>query len=286
MHLAIVGASAVGGALGARLVAAGHDVAFCVRTPIETLTIEAPDGTLAIRPRCVDRIEDADAVLIAVKTQDVAAALSRVHVDAPVACLTNGLEAERICARRFADVHAVCVYTPAEHLEPGVVRQWTAAPRGVLDVGRFPDGVTAIDRQLADAFASAGYTAEPRADVLAQKRAKLLLNLGNIVEALGLDPALATAARDEATRVFAAASLPIADDSARRALVRSEPIAGATRRGGSTWQSLQRGRPLETPYLNGEIVRLGRLHGVPTPINSQLVGYSGSANGGAGRAIK
>ena len=56
----------------------------------------------------------------------------------------------------------------------------------------------------------------------------------------------------------------------RRGLTVGE-ISGATRRGGSTWQSLARGaRELECDYLNGEIVLLGRLHGVPTPVNELL----------------
>ena len=48
-------------------------------------------------------------------------------------------------------------------------------------------------------------------------------------------------------------------------------IEGARARGGSTWQSLARGTgTIETDYLNGEIALLGRLHGVPTPVNAAL----------------
>ena len=48
-------------------------------------------------------------------------------------------------------------------------------------------------------------------------------------------------------------------------------IGGQQRRGSSTHQSLTRGmRAVETDYLNGEIVLLGRLHGVPTPVNELL----------------
>jgi 2-dehydropantoate 2-reductase len=35
--------------------------------------------------------------------------------------------------------------------------------------------------------------------------------------------------------------------------------------------ALERGRPLEIDYLNGEIVRRGALHGVPVPVNRALV---------------
>ena len=49
------------------------------------------------------------------------------------------------------------------------------------------------------------------------------------------------------------------------------PIDGQRRGGGSTWQSLARGlASVETDYLNGEIVLLGRLHGVPTPANELM----------------
>ena len=48
-------------------------------------------------------------------------------------------------------------------------------------------------------------------------------------------------------------------------------IAGRARPGGSSWQSVARATgDIETDYLNGEIVRLGRMHGVPTPANELL----------------
>ena len=40
---------------------------------------------------------------------------------------------------------------------------------------------------------------------------------------------------------------------------------------GSTLQSIQRGRPTEIDYLNGEIVELGKRCGEVTPLNSKIV---------------
>ena len=52
---------------------------------------------------------------------------------------------------------------------------------------------------------------------------------------------------------------------------RSGESQGNGDRGGSSWQSLQRGvGAIETDFLNGEIVLLGRLHGIPTPANLTL----------------
>jgi 2-dehydropantoate 2-reductase len=58
------------------------------------------------------------------------------------------------------------------------------------------------------------------------------------------------------------------DRERRGDLLQPQPINGQPRSGGSSWQSLARGTgSIEADYLNGEIVLLGRLHGVPTPVN-------------------
>ncbi len=68
------------------------------------------------------------------------------------------------------------------------------------------------------------------------------------------------------------ARVSVEEDQARRGdHISWRPIAGVRRSGGSSWQSLARGTgAIETDYLNGEIVLLGRLHGVPTPANAVL----------------
>ena len=61
------------------------------------------------------------------------------------------------------------------------------------------------------------------------------------------------------------------DIGARWELLDIKAIGGRERGGSSSWQSLARGAgTIETDYLNGEIVLLGRLHGVPTPLNEAI----------------
>ena len=79
----------------------------------------------------------------------------------------------------------------------------------------------------------------------------------------------------EGEAVLSAAGCEVAtadEDRIRRGdLLQRGEIAGRARPGGSTWQSLQRATgTIETDYLNGEIVLLGRLHGVPTPANELM----------------
>jgi len=53
--------------------------------------------------------------------------------------------------------------------------------------------------------------------------------------------------------------------------VKLADITGHSRAGGSTWQSLTRGlSSIEVDFLNGEIVLLGKLYGIPTPYNRLL----------------
>ncbi|HUR69653.1 MAG TPA: ketopantoate reductase C-terminal domain-containing protein, partial [Candidatus Thermoplasmatota archaeon] len=52
---------------------------------------------------------------------------------------------------------------------------------------------------------------------------------------------------------------------------RVRQVLGKTPAYGSTWQSMERGRSLETEWLNGEVVRRGRALGVPTQVNARAV---------------
>ena len=65
----------------------------------------------------------------------------------------------------------------------------------------------------------------------------------------------------------------VEEDRARRGnALDIQPVGDDRHRaGGSSWQSLQRATgTIETDYLTGEIVLLGRLHGVATPANRAL----------------
>ncbi len=111
------------------------------------------------------------------------------------------------------------------------------------------------------------------------KYTKLLMNLGNAVDATCAPSeaagTLVRHARREGVAVFAAAGIEHTsqdEDRERRAdLLTIRPIEGSGRGGGSTWQSFARGTgAIEADYLNGEIVRIGREHGVATPVNERV----------------
>ena len=191
--------------------------------------------------------------------------------------MQNGVENERRALRRFPNVYGVCVMCPATHLQPGAIRAHRAPIAGILDVGRYPDGIDSVAEALAAALVAAGFASEARPDIMRWKYAKLLLNLGNAVEAIAGPASRAGSAFrlawQEGVAALTAAGIDFAspdEDAARRADVVPRPSPGEPR-GGSSWQSMMRQTGnVEADYLNGEIVLLGRLHDVPTPVNALL----------------
>jgi len=290
----VYGAGAIGGVVGGRLHQHGHDVILLARgahlDAIRTngLRVDDVDGRVVVRVDAVatpDEIDwrDDDVVLLAVKSQDTVDALDALAAVAPpgiaIACVQNGVANERAALRRFTDVYAVCVMCPATHLEPGVVVASSSPITGLLDIGRYPHGIDDRARTIAGALSRSTFESVPRADVMRWKYQKLLMNLANVVEAAcgpeGRASEVAKLATREALACYAAAGIDCAsrdEDRARRGdKLQLRDVGGRPRGGGSTWQSLARGTgALETDYLNGEIVLLGRLHGVPTPVNALL----------------
>jgi 2-dehydropantoate 2-reductase len=293
MHYVVYGAGAVGGVIGGRLALAGREVTLVARGEHlaairdRGLTLDAGDGRHRIEAPATDTAAevgwtDATVVLLAVKSHQAGAALAdlRAHApaDVPVVCATNGIATETATLRLFARTYAVCVMLPATHLEPGVVVAGCHPTPAILDVGRFPGGTDEVTAAVSADLRAAGIGSEERADIMAMKRRKLVMNLGNGVDAsfASGDAAdeLAHLAQEEGERVLAAAGATIAsveeDRTRRGSILQRRP--DVERSGGSTWQSLARGTgDSEIDYLAGEVVLQGRLLGIATPVNEAVV---------------
>jgi len=293
MRFIVMGAGAVGGVVGGRLAQHGHDVVLVARgahreaIAADGLLVRSPDDEVRVAVPVVGHpaeldLGDDDVVLLAVKGQDTPAALEALSggpAELAIACLQNGVDNERQVLRRTPHAYAVPVMLPATHLQPGVVDASSAPVTGILDVGRYPEGVDDRTEAISAAFAASTFSSVTNATVMRFKWSKLLMNLANALEAAvgpaARDSQLGSAARAEAEAVLAGAGIDCAsveEDTARRGdLLSLRRVAGERRGGGSSWQSLARGTgSIEADLLNGEIVLLGRLHGVPTPVNELL----------------
>jgi 2-dehydropantoate 2-reductase len=301
MRHIILGAGAVGGTLGGLLFHHGHSVVLVARGAhlnalrARGLTLRTPEQPLSLPIPSVGGPEELelkpdDALVLATKTQDSLAMLD-AWADRPVTgggtagerlpvfCAQNGVENERLALRKFATVCGVCVWLPATHLSPGEVSAYGTPVAGMLHIGRYPRGADAVCENIARHFAASRLLTYVTDDVMRWKWSKLAKNLANVVEALcgatGEIEPLAARVEAEGAAVLAAAEVArVSDDEERRVRgdrVEIAAIDGAPRGGGSSWQSLQRGAgTIESDYLNGEIVLMGRLHGVPTRLNATL----------------
>ena len=290
----VFGAGAIGGVVGGRLAQAGRDVTLIARgahlaaLQAHGLRIESPAGSATVDCAAVGHPREIDwqaghVVLLAVKSHQSLDALSDLATFAPpgtpIVCLQNGIANEPAALRLFPHVYAVSVACPASHGEPGLVQAWSTPVTGLLDIGCYPTGIDPLCETVAADFTAASFSSYPDPAIHRWKNRKLLTNLGNAIEAVcGPAERLGTlgdiVSAEGAAVLFAAgleASTEQEDKDRRASLLQRGEIAGQPRPGGSSWQSLQRATgDIETDYLNGEIVLLGRLHGIPTPANELL----------------
>ena len=298
MKIAVVGAGAVGGYFGGRLAAAGHEVAFVARGATlqalrsRGLSIASPKGDLVLEQvhaaHRTDDVGPVDAVLFTVKLYDAEAAAATLSPllgpDTVVITLQNGVEAVDLAARHVGRRHLAggAAYIVAVAAEPGRILH-TAADS--LVIGE-TDG--AISPRLS-AFAEAGRAAGFRVTVTPTIELDLWTKFVRLSTWSGMtavtrcpigivrdDPELAAtmaAALEEAIAVARARgmALPAGLVEETVELVARFPHDSRS----SMLDDLERGRPLELPWLSGAVVRMGRELGVPTPVHGFIAAVLG-----------
>ena len=294
MRVAIVGAGAVGGVIGARLHHAGHSVAFLTRGDslevlrADGLTLRTDDGTLATGPLAA--FEDAAAigpcelVIVTVKTWQVAALAPRllplVTQDTIVVPVQNGVEAADQLASALGDaavVGGIC-HVIASREAPGRVTM--KGPTLQLTLGERAGGASARLDRLAEILRGAAITTVVRSDIAVALWSKLLFvepfgSVGavtrasiDVVRALPETRALLVQAMKEVQAVAVGSGVPITDDGVTEALARIDAMpAGATT---SMHRDLLEGRPSELEEQTGAVVRRGRSAGVACPVHEVL----------------
>lgn len=294
MRYVIIGAGAVGAALAAEFHRAGIDYLLVARGAqldhirAHGLTYIRPTGREILPLRTSGQEEvtlrSDDLLVITVKTQDVRQAVEewadrpvgggKTAAGLPVLTVQNGLEAERMVARRFSRVYASSILVPAVFIETGTVTVASQPQMSSLTLGRFPSGLDETSAAIAADLRRANSLVEEREDIIRWKAAKLLHNVKNVLELFSGDKDILTEAGErivrEAETVLRAAGFDPAASAERRVdisgwTVVRDLIDSPT--GQSTWQSFTRGARNEIDYLNGEIALLGVLTGHDTPWN-------------------
>lgn len=285
MSVAVVGPGAIGGLLAAELAAAGEQVTMCSRSPLERLVVERPAGVTELStgpglqsvtdPAAAGR---ADWILVALKTQDSAAAapwLERlVDPGSVVVAAQNGIEHERRLGPFTgpAELLPALVYAAVERVEPGRLRHRTGE-RVVVPEGE-------AGRRFRDLLGATALAVEPVADFHTEAWRKLLGNLaGNSLTALTggraeifAEPRMRELARGvlrEGVAVGRAEGAALGEQDVQATLAFYDALpAGA---GSSMLYDRLAGRPLEFDALTGALVRAAERHGIEVPLNEAIL---------------
>jgi len=283
-EIAIIGPGAIGGAIAAHLIATGsHSITLCARTTFNGLAVELPDGAiLRSRPNVLaapawPKAVPPDWVLVATKAYDAEGAAAWLRAIAGpstrIAIMQNGVEhLDRFRTHVAVEqLVPVMVDLAAERSAPGQVRQ---RRKGFLRVADNTNGrafVGLFDGTIVDAATESDFTTT--------LWSKLTMNAPGAVNALLLQPTriahdeavagLMRAIMLEVIAVGRAEGAKLDDSLADKVLDghRAAPPDGIN----SLHADRLAGRTMEVDARNGAVVRAGRRHGIPTPLNSMAV---------------
>jgi len=293
MRIGIMAAGGVGGYLGARLQAAGHDVVFFARGAHldalrkRGLTIESPLGNLQLAVHATDDpagVEPVDVVIFAVKLWDTEKAGAQIKPfvtrDTRVVTLQNGVDSvERLAPILGQDVVVGGTALIATVIkEPGVVShtsQFAQVRCGRVD-GRADARLAAfvaatkaahVDIALSDAIERDRWQKFVFLVGLSGATAFTRKPIGDVLA----DPDTRGFFRqllDEVVAVGRAKGVALAPDFADDRFNYATTVPYGMK--ASMLHDLERGNRLELDWLAGRVVELGRALGVAVPANSAV----------------
>lgn len=308
MKIAVVGAGGVGGYFGARLAAAGQDVAFIARGAHLAemrrcgLRVKSVLGDLHVKPIVATdapgEIGPVDWVVIAVKLWDTEAAaraaLPLVGPDTAVVSFQNGVDAAERLAGVFERRRVVggVTHIAAAISGPGTIRHTGTMAK--LTLGELDGGGSARVEAFVAACRAAQIDAAAAPDIrrVIWEKFTFLATFSGVTALTRLpkgpilaDPdtrALFEAALTEAVTVARARGIAMPDDMVARVMRFADGLPDEMR--SSMLGDLERGGRLELPWLSGAVARLGDELGVPTPTHRTI--YRALKLHAEGRTVK
>ncbi len=292
--IAIMGAGGIGAVYGARLAEAGHEVAWIARgdhlaaLQKDGLKLQSPAGDAHLPGLAASadpaEIGVSDLVLHTTKmtalAEDPDFVAPLVGDGTAVVCLQNGVDAPEMLAEALGEAHVLggLAYISAHIIAPGVIEQVGTFTK--IEFGAPTDAARPLEAKVEEWLTVPGVETTLVPDIrLALWRKFCMLASGAAVMsaarttygALRDDPEgkqLFMDAVAESAAVGRAEGMALPDDYVEWAMGVVDgfpPEMTASMR-----VDLERGKPMELPWFSGTIARLGRKHGVPTPVHSHL----------------
>jgi 2-dehydropantoate 2-reductase len=289
-RVAVVGVGAIGATVAAAVQAAGgHELVLCARRALERVVVEQPEGGEVVldAPVLTDpkRAVAADWVLLAVKAHQTEGAAGWLRAlcrsDTTVAVLQNGIDHVERVKPLVGDavVLPTVNWCPVEPVEPGRVRQRAALRLAVPDGGA-GEAFAALLGEGAEVAVGGDFAREAWRKLCANAVSGVMALAGRPAEIFGLDDvrAVATALAHECAAVARAEGAPLSDEDADDVIawIRDLPADA----GSSILTDRLAGRALEWEARNAVVGRLGRRHGVATPVSDTVAALLHAASDG------
>ena len=312
MRIAIAGAGAIGGYIGARLAKAGADVVLFARGPHlramqETgLRVVSPDGDFDVKPEAVGELSaigHADVVILGVKAHGIASLAPQLRpLFGPATMVVStqngipwwyfqnhpgdldGLHLESVdpggaIAKSIEPERVVgsLAYFATDIAEPGVIHH-TEGNR--LTLGEPSGARTERLKALADVLIASGFRVPVTTRLRQEIWVKLLGNVAfNPISALTAGTLEELALHPEVSRavreIMTEATAVAAKVNVEIPISIEQRMAGAAKVGAhktSMLQDYEAGRPLELDAIVGAVVELGDRLGVPVPATRTVYG--------------
>ncbi len=277
----LIGPGAIGATLAAWLCQDDrHQVTVAARTPFDSIETQTPSGVIRAKPRVITDAQQAqpvDWLLVCTKAYDSeSAALWFPKATGPktrLAVIQNGVEHVQRFEKHFdkARIVPVMIDLPVDRLSPGKTVQRGPARLVV------PTSDNGAD--FLALFAHANFDTRQADDFTTVVWQKLCLNCAGAISAVLMKPAgishhegVAEAMRTlvrECVAVGRAEGAKL-DDSIPDDIV-ERTRRGSRTAGNSMYADRVAGKPMEYDARNGVIVRLGKKHGIPAPMNALMV---------------
>jgi 2-dehydropantoate 2-reductase len=296
VDIAVLGAGALGCAIGGTLAQAGNSVVLINRNAalVEAINshglwMRAPGGERVVKTTATTSAQGltpVDLLIVLVKSFHTEVAMSAAtHLVAPhtaVLSLQNGLGHEDILARIVGreQVLAGKTYVGGVMLAPGRIISGVEGKETLI--GELDGTLSERVQRIAAVFNQAGLATTVSDNILGTMWDKLLVNVStgavSSITRLSYGPlyqipeieATAIAAVREAMDVARASGVTLSYSAPRDAWLKARaglPDDFKT----SMLQSLEKGSITEIDFINGAVVRWGQRCGVPTPVNDTLV---------------